>query len=90
MIPSKAATPRLWLSGLVFLAMLALSAQETSPTAKTESPDLNLIVQRWEELQDPARFRPYELTREYKIFHGDDKQPTSEVTAQIDFVPPNV
>ena len=30
------------------------------------------------------------MTREYKIFHGDDTQPTSEVTAQIDFVPPNV
>jgi hypothetical protein len=78
------------LSGLVFLAMLALSAQETSPTAETESSDLNLIVQRWEDLQDPARFRPYEVTREYKVFHGYDKQPTSEVTAQIGFVPPDV
>ena len=89
-MPSKTATPRLWLSGLVFLAMLALSAQETSPTAETKSPDLNLILQRWEGLQDPARFRRYEVTREYKVFHGHNTQPTSEVMAQIDFVPPDV
>jgi hypothetical protein len=89
-VPSKTATPRLWLSGLVFLAMLASSAQETSPTAETKSPDLNLILQRWEDLQAPARSRRYEVTREYKVFHGYDKQPTSEVTAQIEFVPPDV
>jgi len=70
--------------------MLASSAQETSPSAETNPPDLNLILQRWEDLQDPARLRRYEVTREYKVFHGYDKQPTSEVTAQIDFVPPDV
>ena len=89
-MPSKTATPRFWLLGLVSLAMLASSAQETSPTAETKSPDLNLILQRWEDLQDPARFRRYEVTREYKVFHGYDKQPTSEVTAQIEFIPPDV
>src|ERR1700730_5235763 len=36
----------------------------------------------------PAQSRPYELTREYKVFRGYDKQPTSEVMAQINFVPP--
>ena len=30
------------------------------------------------------------MTREYKVFHGYDKQPTSEVTAQIEFAPPDV
>ena len=89
-MPSKTATPKLWLSGLVFLAILASSAQETSPTAETKSPDLNLILQRWEDLQDPARFRRYEVTREYKVFHGHDKQPISEVTAQVDVVPPDM
>ena len=39
--------------------------------------------------QDPAQSRPYEVTREYKVFRGYDKQPTSEVMAQIDFVPPD-
>ena len=82
--------PRLWLSGFVFLAMLTSSAQETSRTADTNLPDLNPILKRWEDLQDPARFRPYELTREYKVFHGPNKQPISEVLAQIEFVPPDV
>jgi len=30
------------------------------------------------------------VTREYKVFGGDDKQPTSEVMAQINFVPPDI
>jgi hypothetical protein len=39
---------------------------------------------------DPAQSLPYEVTREYKVFRGYDKQSTSEVTAQIDFVAPDV
>jgi hypothetical protein len=83
--------PMLWLSGLVFLATLASPSQVTSPTAEIESPDLNLILQRLENIQhqDPAQSRPYEVTREYKVFRGYDSQPTSEVMAQIDFVPPD-
>jgi hypothetical protein len=81
----------LWLSGLVLLATLASSSQVASSTAETKSPDLNLILQRLEDIQhrDPAQSRPYEVTREYKVFRGYDKQSTSEVMAQIDFVPPD-
>lgn len=44
-----------------------------------------------EEIQDQAApSRLYEVTREYKLFHGSDTQPTSEVTAQIDFAHPNI
>jgi hypothetical protein len=84
--------PRLWLSGLVLLASLASSSQVTPSPAEIKSPDLNLILQRMVEIQDrnATRSRPYEVTREYKLFHGADKQPTSEVTAQIDFVPPDM
>jgi hypothetical protein len=78
---------------LCFLAPIALFSQSHSPTAeaKTTSPDLNLIMQSLErvEQQNPARFRPYEVTRQYKAFRADDKQPTAEVTAQISFTPPN-
>jgi hypothetical protein len=86
------ATPRLWLSALVFLATLVSSSQVTPSTAEIKSPDLNLILQGLENIQhqDPSQFRPYELTREYKVFHGHDKQPTSEVVAQINFVPPDM
>ena len=73
------------------MATLASSSQVTSPTAEIKSPDLNLILQRLEDIQhqDPAQSRPYEVTREYKVFQGNDKQPTSEVSAQINFVPPD-
>ena len=40
--------------------------------------------------QNPALSRPHELTREYKIFHGDDPKPVSDVTTQIIFTPPDV
>jgi len=39
--------------------------------------------------QNPAQLRPYEVTRKYKVFRADDKQPISEVTAQISFTPPD-
>ena len=84
------ATPRLWLSGLVLLATLASSAQVTSAPAEIKPPDLAPILQHLEETQDPAQFRQYEVTREYKMFRGDDKQPTSEVTTQIEFIPPDM
>lgn len=89
---TKTATLRLWLSGLVLCATLAPSLQVSSPIVGIEPPDLNLILQRMEDTQhqDPAQSRPYEVTREYKVFRGSDKKPTSEVTAQIDFAPPGV
>jgi len=88
---AKTNTPRLWLLGLFFLATVASSSQVPLSTAEIQSPDLNLIVQRLEDVQhqDPALSRPYTVTREYKVFRGDDRQPTSQVMAQIDFVPPD-
>jgi hypothetical protein len=73
------------------LATLASSSHVTPSTAEIKSPDLTLILQRMEDIQhqEPAQSRPYELTREYKVFHGSDKQSTSEVMAQINFVPPD-
>lgn len=81
---------RLWLPILVLLARVAVSAQEISSTAEITSPDLTVILQRVEDVQNqnPAQSQPYEVTREYKVFHGDEKQPSSEVMAQISFVPP--
>ena len=85
------ATPRLWFPVIVFLATLASSSQAPSAPSEIKSPDLNLILQRLEEVQhqDPAQSRPYEVTREYEVFRGYDTQPTSEVMAQINFVPPD-
>jgi hypothetical protein len=79
-----------WLAGLVLLAALPLSSQVTSSTAETKSPDLDPIPQSMEDAQrpNPAQSRPYQVTREYKVFTGSSEVPTSVVMAQIDFVPP--
>ena len=80
----------LWLSGLVLLRALASCGQAPSSTA--ENSDLNLVLQHKEDMEhrNPAQSRPYEVTREYKVFRGYDTQSTSEILAQIDFVPPDV
>jgi hypothetical protein len=64
-----------------------LHAQE----AKAARPDVNLILDSLERTgeQNPANFRPYEVTREYKIFGGGDTKSISNVTAQIAFTPPD-
>jgi hypothetical protein len=89
---TKRGTPNLWLPILVVLAALASSSRMPASTPEIKFPDLSLIVQRLEDVQHQnlARSQPYEVTREYKVFRGDDKQPTSEVMTQIDFVPPDM
>src|SRR5579875_3543205 len=65
----------------------ALNAQES----KASPPNLDLILNRLEraEEQNPALSRPYEVTRQYRVFRGNDPHPSSEVTAQISFTPPS-
>ncbi len=81
-----------WLSALVLLSAIPLASQVTLSTSEIKPPDLSLILQGIENAQhqNPARSQPYEVTREYKVFRGSDTQPTSEVIAQINFVPPDV
>jgi len=66
----------------------SLRAQE----AKVAPPNLNSILDSLERTgeQNPALSRPHEVTREYKVFHGDDPKPISDVTTQIIFTPPDV
>jgi len=67
---------------------VSLNAQEL----KASQPNLDLILDSLErtEAQNPALSRPYEVTRQYKVFRGDDTKPSSEVTAQISFSPPDI
>src|ERR1035438_5318541 len=59
-----------WLSALVVLSAVPLASQITSPTSEIKPPDLDVILQRIEDAQhqNPAQSRPYEVTREYKVF----------------------
>jgi hypothetical protein len=81
---------------IVCLALLAkawafsysLNAQES----ETSAPNLDLILDNLErtEQQNAALSRPYEVARKYILFRRDDRKPSSEVTAQISFTPPNM
>jgi hypothetical protein len=66
----------------------SLNAQEL----KASLPNLDLILDSLErtEEQNPALSQSYEVTRQYKVFRGDDPNPSSEVTAQISFTPPDI
>ena len=89
---TKLPMSRLWLPVFVFLVALVSSLQMPASTPKIKFPDLSLIVQRLEDVQQQnrAQSHPYEVTRQYKVFRGNDKQPTSVVMTQIDFVPPDI
>ncbi len=54
-------------------------------------PKLNSILDSLERTgeQNPALSRPYQVTREYKVFRSEDPTPMSDVTAQISFIPPD-
>ena len=81
-----------WLSALVLLSAIPLASQIALSTPEIKPPDLDLMLQCIEDAQDqnPGLSQPYTVTREYKVFRGLNTQPTSEVMAEIDFVPPDV
>jgi hypothetical protein len=89
---TKAPALRACLPALIVFLAVASSAQPPSSTAETKPPDLDLLLQSIEGVahQNPAQARAYEVKREYKVFRGDNKQPVSEITAQINFVPPDM
>jgi hypothetical protein len=80
---------------IFFLALVAtagtLSYSLNAQELKASPPNLDLILNSLEraEEQNPALSRPYEVTRQYKVFKGQDPNPSSEVTAQISFTPPD-
>jgi hypothetical protein len=76
---------------LFWITNLASLSNSPAAEAKASPPNLNLILQSLErvEQENPARFRPHEISREYKGFRADDKRPTCEVTAQVSFTPPD-
>jgi hypothetical protein len=79
---------RLALLATVWVFFYSLNAQQS----KANAPNLDLILDNLErtEEQNAALSRPYEMAWQYILFRGDDRKPTSEVTAQISFIPPNI
>jgi hypothetical protein len=58
---------------------------------KVAPPNLSSILDSLERIgeQNQAQSRPYEVTREYKVFRADEPNPISDVMAQIRFSPPD-
>lgn len=66
-----------------------LIALLTGSALAQQAPNLTQIVSHMEEARIRAKqTEPFLLTREYRMFHGDDARPTSEVKAEISVVPP--
>jgi hypothetical protein len=72
-------------------SVLAPQTSSGQVVSQTKSPDLAAIVASMERAnqQNPAKTRAYTVTRRYKLFHGDERQPVSQTTAQVTFVPPS-
>jgi hypothetical protein len=55
-----------------------------------QAPDLDQIVSRMEDARIRSKqTEPFLLTREYRLFRGDEPKPQSEVKAEINVVPPH-
>jgi hypothetical protein len=69
----------------------AVTATAGHAVAQASAPDLNNVVERMEQAQlhNRSRYRPYTMTREYRLYGGDQAKPSSEVLASVSFVPPS-
>jgi hypothetical protein len=68
------------------------SPQQATPFPSSQPrPELSTMVQRMEQAarQNRDRYRAYMITREYRIYGGEDQQPNSTVIADISFFPPH-
>jgi hypothetical protein len=82
------ARPRtLWSLFLYLVAIVALASAETRRTV----PTVETIVARMAQAraENQARFRPYLVTRDYKLFGKEADKTKSQMTAAINFVPPD-
>jgi len=77
---------RVWGPPLLLLATAAWGAEPSAITPSTES-----IVARMHEARTKyrAQLRAYQVVRNYQLF-GKEQKSKSEVTAYIDYVPPDV
>jgi len=73
-------------SVLIFLASAGTCA---SPQTESSVPTENIVAQMAQAGEsNHAHFRPYVVTRDYKLFGKETVVPTSQVIAELTFVPP--
>jgi hypothetical protein len=71
---------------LLFLAMGVFASADPDGV-----PSLEAILHHMEEAraENRAHFRPFKVSREYKLFGKEKQKPKSQVIAAVTFVPPN-
>ena len=78
----------------LFVVVSPLVTLVVSASAQTQSSALNVATitshMAKAQTENQARFRPYIVTRDYKMFGKDGREAKSEVTANIAFAPPNL
>jgi hypothetical protein len=78
----------------LFLVVSSPVPLVVSASAQTHSSALNVATitshMAQAQIENQARFRPYIVTRDYKMFGKDRQKAKSEVTANITFAPPNL
>lgn len=74
------------------LLYLAAGVASASAQGVSTAPNVEAIVARMAQAraENRARFRPYTVTRDYKLFGKERHDPKSQVTADVAFVPPNL
>jgi hypothetical protein len=77
----------LWLLFLCLVAVVAGASAQTESTV----PAVETIIARMAQAraENRVRFRPYVVTRDYKLFGKERHETKSEVIADITFVPPD-
>ena len=78
----------------LWLLFLCLGAVVACASAQTEStlPKVGTILARMAQArsENQARFRPYTVTRDYKLFGKEEHNAKSQVIADVVFVPPDL
>lgn len=78
----------LWLIVIFLLAACACASAQTGSTV----PTVETIVARMAQAraENQIRFRPYSVTRVYKLFRKEEQNTKSQVIADVIFVPPDL
>jgi hypothetical protein len=71
-------------------ACLLATAQERKGDNQPAGQEFTSVIRRFEEVQRSAKPQAaYEVVREYRLSSGGSSRPSSEVLAQVDYLPPN-
>ncbi|MCI0722799.1 MAG: outer membrane lipoprotein-sorting protein [Acidobacteria bacterium] len=78
------------ISWMLFLSLIAIVSRASAQTA-SPVPAVEAIADRMAQarVENRARFRPYVVTRNYKLFGKERQNTKSQVTAEVTFVPPD-